>query len=106
MADISHFFGTYLPQKLTENPSLAKEINAVYQFDIDGAGIWSVDLTGGGSGSVHEGATEGAGCVVSAKKEDFEQLLDNPQQGMILFMQGKLKVTNVGLALSLQKILS
>ena len=36
---------------------------------------------------------------------DFGTLLDNPAQGMMLFTMGKLKVSNVGLALSLQKIL-
>jgi hypothetical protein len=107
MADVAHFFGTYLPEKLTQKPDLGKEINACYQFDIaigDETKIWSVDLRDGKS-EVREGATEGAGCVVSAKKEDFEALLDNPGQAVMLFMQGKLKVTNVGLAMSLQKIL-
>jgi hypothetical protein len=103
MADVQDFFTNYLPKKLTENPSIAKDINAIYVFDIDGAGKWTVDLTGGG---IQEGAVENPGCVVSAKKPDFESLLDNPSGAMMLFMQGKLKVTNVGLALSLQKLLS
>ena len=105
MADVQDFFTNYLPKKITENPNLAKEVNAIYVFDIDGAGAWTVDLTGG-QGSVKEGKAENAGCTVTAKKADFETLLDNPQAGMMLFMQGKLKVSNVGLALSLQKILS
>jgi hypothetical protein len=105
MADVADFFTNYLPKKVADNPALAKEINAVYVFDIEDAGKWTVDLTGG-AGSVKEGAVENPGCVVSAKKDDFANLLDNPSAGMMLFMQGKLKVTNVGLALSLQKILS
>lgn len=105
MADVNDFFVNYLPKKIADNPSLAKEINAIYVFDIDGFGKWSVDMTGG-EGKVIEGAVDNAGCVVSAKQPDFEVLLDNPAGAMMLFMQGKLKVTNVGLALSLQKILS
>lgn len=105
MADVQDFFANYLPKKLAENPSLAKDINAVYQFDIEGAGTWTVDLTGG-QGVVKDGAAAAAGCTVTAKKPDFENLLDNPSAGMMLFMQGKLKVTNVQLALSLQKLLS
>lgn len=105
MADVQDFFSNYLPKKLSENPALAKDVNASYQFDIEDAGTWTVDMTSG-SGEVREGATETPGCVVTAKKEDFENLLDNPSVAMMLFMQGKLKVTNVGLALSLQKILS
>lgn len=104
MADIQDFFANYLPEKMKSNPQLAKDINAVYQFDIDEAGSWTVDMTG--EGAVRAGAAAAPGCVVSAKKADFETLLDNPASGMMLFMQGKLKVSNVQLALSLQKILS
>jgi hypothetical protein len=103
MADINDFFSNYLPNKLSENPSLAAEINAIYQFDIGGEGTWTVDLT---KNEVRSGATEGAGCTVTAAGEDFAKLLDNPASGMMLFTMGKLKVSNVGLALSLQKILS
>ena len=105
MADLSDFFGNYLPNKLETNPSLASEINAIYVFDIDGAGQWTVDLTNG-SGSVAEGGHDDAGCTVSAAQADFEGLLDNPASGTMMFMTGKLKVTNVGLAMALQKLLS
>lgn len=104
MADINDFFANYLPNKLAENPGLSEEINAIYQFDIEGAGTWTVDLTNGGS--VAEGPCDEPGCTVTAAAEDFEKLLDNPASGMMLFTMGKLKVSNVGLALSLQKILS
>lgn len=105
MADLDDFFGNYLPEKLKNNPDLAKEVNAVYVFDLDGYGTKTVDLTGD-VGTVADGAHEDPGCTVTAKQSDFETLLDNPSQGMMLFTMGKLKVTNIGLALSLQKILS
>jgi len=105
MADLQDFFSNYLPNKLTNNPELAKDVNAVYVFDLDGYGQVTVDLTSG-NGTVAEGGHDDPGCVVSAKSADFETLLDNPSQGMMLFTMGKLKVTNVALALSLQKILS
>ncbi len=105
MADIKDFFGNYLPQKLKDNPDLAEDIGAIYVFDLEGAGQWTVDLTVG-TGEVKEGGVEEPGCTVTAAAEDFETLLDNPAQGMMLFTMGKLKVSNVGLALSLQKILS
>jgi hypothetical protein len=104
MADVTTFFSDYLPNKITENPDLAKEINAVYQFDIEGLGTWTVDLTD--AGTVAEGAHDDPGCVVTCASEDFGTLLDNPAAGMMLFTMGKLKVSNVGLAMSLQKILS
>ncbi len=104
MADVNDFFANYLPKKLEDNPDLAADIGSIYVFDIDGAGQWTVDLTDG-SGTVKEGAVDEPGCTVTANAEDFGTLLDNPNQGMALFTMGKLKVSNVGLALSLQKIL-
>ncbi len=105
MADVADFFANALPEKLKNNPDLASDINASYVFDIEGAGQWTVDLTEP-PGTVSEGAIEEPGCTVSANVEDFGTLLDDPGQGMMLFTMGKLKVTNVGLALSLQRILS
>ncbi len=104
MADTSDFFSNYLPNKLQENPDLVSDIDAIFVFDIDGAGKWTVDLTG--DGAISEGAVDDPGCTVTAKKEDFETMLDNPAQAMMLFMSGKLAVSNVGLAMSLQKLLS
>lgn len=104
MADTNDFFKNFLPNKLASNPDLVKSINAIYQFDIDGAGQWTVDLTG--EGTVEEGPSANPGCVVGATKDDFEKLLDNPTSAMMLFMSGKLKVSNVPLGISLQKLLS
>lgn len=104
MADVQDFFQNWLPEKLKNNPSLAKDIHAVYVFDIDGAGAWTVDLTTG-DGEVRQGSHPNPGCTVSAAKASFEQMLENPSSAMMLFMSGKLKVSNVGLGLSLQKLL-
>ncbi|MCO4744789.1 MAG: SCP2 sterol-binding domain-containing protein [Proteobacteria bacterium] len=106
MATTQEFFANHLPKKLVENPGLAKEIGAVYQFDIDGAGIWTLDLTGDDGGSVSEGAHADPGCVVSISDADFNGLLDGSANAMTLFITGKLAVTDAGLAMSLQKILN
>lgn len=104
MADVQQFFNESLPQSLAAKPELSK-IGETYQFDIDGAGTWTVDLTKT-PGEVREGPVEDPGCKVTASAKDFGTLLDNPSAGMMLFTMGKLKVSNPGLALSLQKILS
>jgi putative sterol carrier protein len=104
VADTKDFFANWLPNKLAGNPELVKSINAIYQFDIEGAGQWTVDLTG--TGTVAEGPHASPSCVVSAKQADWENMLENPASAMMLFMSGKLKVTNVGLGISLQKLLS
>ncbi|TVQ87258.1 MAG: sterol-binding protein [Deltaproteobacteria bacterium] len=103
MSDVQSFFNDTMPTKLAENPDLS-EIGAVYQFDIEGAGIWTIDLTQT-PGVVTEGEHDDPGCVVSCEAEDFASLLENPANGMMLFTMGKLKVSDVGLALSLQKII-
>jgi len=104
MSDVNAFFHSFLPAKLQENPGLAADINATYQFDIEGAGTWTVDLTQP-PGVVHEGPHPDPGCVVTCEANDFAVLLGNPAEAMMLFTMGKLKVSNVGLALSLQKII-
>lgn len=103
MSDVAAFFNDTMPAKLTENPDLS-EIDAVYQFDIDGAGTWIIDLTQT-PGVVSEGAHDEPDCVVTCNAEDFASLLENPANGMMLFTMGKLKVSDVGRALSLQKII-
>lgn len=104
MADVKEFFANTLPEKLQAHPELSAEINNTYQFDIADAGTWTVDLTKT-PGEVSEGGQDEPGCVVTANADDFAGLLDNPASGMMLFTMGRLKVTNVGLALSLQKLL-
>jgi len=104
MADTSEFFATQLPKTLADNPGLVNEIDNTYLFKIDGAGEWTVDLTG--DGEIREGSIDDPGCIVEAAKPDFEAMLDNPGQAMMLFMSGKLKVSDVQLGLQLQKLLS
>lgn len=104
MADLTGFFNDYLPNKLKNNPDLVSSVNAIYQFDIDGFGNWTVDLTSGGL--VAEGSHDAPGCVVTTTSENFEKLLDNPSAGMTLFMTGKLKVSDIGLGMKLQGLLS
>lgn len=104
MADIRAFFSEYLPSKLAKDSSIASDINAVYQFSLGDAGEWIVDLTKDG-GAISEGTADDAGCVVTAKGEDFGKLLDNPASAMMLFTMGKLKVSNISLGMQLQKLL-
>ena len=104
MPTTREFFDTYLPAKLTKNPGLAATVNAVIQFDITGEGTWTVDLVTPG-GAVREEAAAAPGCIITCAKADWEKMLENPSYAMQLFMMGKIKATNVGLAMQLQKIL-
>jgi putative sterol carrier protein len=105
MAETREFFDSFMPEKLKANPGLAASVNAVFQFDIKDAGVWTIDLTTPG-GAVREGAAAEPGCIITVAKADWEKLLDNPPSAMMLFMTGKLKASNVGLAMQLQKLLA
>lgn len=101
MAETAAFFTDFLPKKLGSDPNLATE-TGVYQFDITGAGTWTLDL---GARTVTEGPHENPGCKITADKATWEGILDNPSKAIQAFMMGKLKATNVGMATKLQKIL-
>lgn len=105
MAETKEFFEKFMPEKIEKNPNLAASVKAVFQFDVAGAGTWTIDLSGP-PGAVREGAAEKPGCVITVAKADWEKVLDNPSYAMQLFMTGKLKASNVGLAMQLQKILA
>ena len=104
MSKTQGFFSEYLPNKLEKNPDLASTVNQIYQFDVTGAGTWTVDLTEG-TGSVAEGGHDNPGCTITCAESDFEGLLDNPSSAMMLMTTGKLKISNLMAAMSLQKIL-
>lgn len=101
MADTAAFFTDFLPKKVAGDPAL-KGQTGVYQFDIDGAGTWSLDLS---SGEVTEGPHPSPGCKITCKKDVWEGILDNPKSAVQAFMMGKLKATNIGMATKLQQIL-
>lgn len=96
------FFNSYLPHKFNKYPEIAAEINGVYQFNIAGAGTWIVDLTDGGS--ITEGTHDNAGCVVETTVENFEKVLNSPTSAMMMIATGKLKISNVGMGMALQKL--
>jgi len=105
VADSTEFFEKYLPAKIT--PELQASVKNSIQFDLtgDGAATWTLDLSSA-PGSVVQGTIPNPGCVITVAKTDWEKLLDSPALAMQLFMMGKLKASNVALAMQLQKILA
>lgn len=87
-------FNEQVPEALKQNPDKAKEVNAIYCFKIegDGGGEWTVDLTADPPTCVPE-AKDTAQCTIEVSHEDFMTMLSDPQAGMQLYFQGKLKVT-------------
>ena len=84
----------------------ARELNAIYCFKItgDGGGEWTVDCTANPPSCI-KGDSGKAQCTIEVAHEDFKAMLGNPQLGMQLYFQGKLKVTgDPMLATKLQKL--
>jgi hypothetical protein len=92
--DAQELFDVQVPDALAKHPDKAKAVNAIYCFKIagDGGGEWTVDLTSDPPTCVR-GDSGKAQCTVEVAHDDFKAMLGNPQVGMQLYFQGKLKVT-------------
>ena len=78
-------------------------MNNSYVFDIEGAGLWKVDVVDGNV-SVSEGAGD-ADVTIRASEETFQAIASGEQNPTTAYMTGKLKVEgDMGAALKLQKL--
>ena len=85
------------------DPSKTAGLNNSYLFDIDGAGTWKVDVSGGKL-TVTEGGGD-ADCVISASEETFQRIASGEQNATAAYMTGKLKVKgDMGIAMKLQTL--
>ncbi len=92
--DAQELFNEQVPVALNKFPDQARDVNAIYCFKIsgEGGGTWSVDLTSDPpTCSADELAS--AQCTVEVAHDDFKTMLSDPQAGMQLYFQGKLKVS-------------
>lgn len=92
--DAQELFNELIPQALEKFPDKAREVNAIYCFKItgEGGGTWTVDLTSDPP-DVKPEDTGSAQCTIEVAHDDFKTMLQDPQAGMQLYFQGKLKVT-------------
>jgi len=105
--DAQELFDVLVPQGLKAYPDKAREVNAIYGFKIsgDGGGEWTVDLTSNPPTCVR-GDTGKAQCTIEIAHEDFKSMLTDPNAGMQLYFQGKLRVSgDPMLALKLQQLI-
>ena len=78
-------------------------VNKSYVFDIDGAGVWKVDVTDAGV-NVTEGATDGD-VTIRAAEDTFKAIANGEQNPTTAYMTGKLKIKgDMGAAMKLQKL--
>lgn len=92
--DAQELFNDQIPSALAKYPDKAREVNAIYCFKVsgEGGGTWSVDLTSDPPTCTPE-ETGNAQCTIEVAHDDFKTMLSDPQAGMQLYFQGKLKVS-------------
>ena len=85
------------------DPAKTAGMNNSYVFDIDGAGMWKVDVDDGNV-KVTEGGGD-ADATISATQETFEQIASGAMNATTAYMTGKLKIKgDMGAAMKLQKL--
>ena len=86
------------------DPARAAGVNHSYLFDVEGAGVWKVDVNDG-QVSVAEGEGD-ADVRISVSEEDFLKINRGELAPTTAFMTGKMKVKgDFGAATELEKIL-
>ena len=97
---VQEFFQTLASRADT---SKTAGMNNSYLFDIDGAGVWKVDVRDG-SVNVSEGESD-ADVRISTSEETFEKMISGEQNPTSAYMTGKLKVKgDMGAAMKLQQL--
>jgi putative sterol carrier protein len=98
--DPREFFDS-LPSRI--DPAKTAGVNKSYVFDIEGAGVWKVDVTDAGV-EVTDGGGD-ADVTIHASEETFRAIAEGKQNPTTAFMTGKLKIDgDMGAAMKLQKL--
>jgi putative sterol carrier protein len=98
--DAREFFDS-LPSRV--DPSRTAGVNKSYVFDIEGAGVWKVDVTDAGV-EVTEGGGD-ADVTIHASEETFRAIAEGKQNPTTAFMTGKLKIDgDMSAAMKLQNL--
>ena len=105
--DAADLFDNLVPQGLKQYPDKAREVNAIYCFKVtgEGGGEWTVDCTADPP-VCSRGDSGKAQCTIEVAADDFKTMLSDPNAGMQLYFQGKLRVSgDPMLAMKLQQLL-
>lgn len=98
--DAREFFES-LPSRV--DASRTAGVNKSYVFDIEGAGVWKVDVTDAGV-EVTEGGGD-ADVTIHASEDTFRAIAEGKQNPTTAFMTGKLKIDgDMSAAMKLQKL--
>ncbi len=106
MPDAKTSFTQDIPEKIKNDPDKAKEVGAIFLFEITGddGGTWTVNLKD--ELGVSEGDAGNSECTLKLSSENWVKISDNPAEAMTLYFSGELEVAgNPMLATKLQEIL-
>ena len=101
MTETARAFFESLPGRV--DASKTAGMNNSYQFDVEGAGSWLVQVDDG-QVTVTEGGGE-ADCTITTSEENFEKMVTGDLNPTTAYMTGKLKIKgDMGAAMKLQKL--
>jgi putative sterol carrier protein len=101
VSDVQEYFDT-LDKRFM--PDGAKGVSATYQFNLDPAGTWHVNVEDG-SFTVHQGEAEKATTTFIMKGDDYVAMVNGDLNGQMAFMTGKMKIKGaIPMAMKLKQI--
>lgn len=88
-------------------PDQAKSLRGLFSFDIQGAGLWTIEFTEAGEAIDHGSSQDlQPDCKIIAREKDWLDIVSGRTKPMSAFVTGKLKVEgSTGKAMKLQQIL-
>lgn len=87
------FFNHVIPQKLANNSHILNTVIAAFQFNIEGAGIWTIDLTTSVA-HVYSGPPKSKASIISTDRKTFEEVLNDDSKAWNYFNSGRIHVSN------------
>jgi hypothetical protein len=86
-------FDRLLPAALLRSPAKAQDLDTILCFKIEGGGDWTIDcLRTTPAPTCTRGASDKAQCTVEMTDADFTAMLSDPNVGMQLYFQKKLRL--------------
>lgn len=102
-------FEEKIAEAIGKDPALAKDVNAIFHFDLPGpnGGKWTLDLTRDTSW-VATGLNGTPAMTITVSDADFVNVVSGKMNAQMAVMSGKLKFKpmNIALATKLSKVLS
>lgn len=94
LKNAADLFDRLLPEALTRSPERARALDTILCFKIEGGGDWTIDCSQDApSPTCTRGISEKALCTVEIRSGDFLAMFSDPNVGMQLYFQKKLRLS-------------